>query len=119
MEIKLAAGHNEPELISAISFAEAGLGRNDEATRRAEEAVRLIPTSRDAVDGPTYVTMLAQIYGLTGQADKAFDALADVVGRPRGPSYGQLQFDPLWDPIRSDPRFTELARQAREPVALE
>jgi serine/threonine protein kinase/tetratricopeptide (TPR) repeat protein len=119
LELKLAAGDKEPSMLSAVSFADAGLGRNDDARRRAEEVVRLVPTSKDAIDGPMYMTMLAQIYGLTGETDKAIETLAGLVSRPRGPSYGQLQFDPMWDPIRSDPRFPELTRKAREPIVLE
>jgi serine/threonine protein kinase/tetratricopeptide (TPR) repeat protein len=116
---KLVEQANDPELLSGLSLANAGLGREEEARQGAEQVVRLVPTSRDAVDGPVYATRLAQVYAWTGDNEAALRELAEVVKRPCGPSYGTLQFDPVWDGIRGDHRFAEIVRQAAEPLTIE
>jgi serine/threonine protein kinase/tetratricopeptide (TPR) repeat protein len=110
---------NDPGLMSELSLADAGLGRKEEARHRAEELVRLVPTSSDAVDGPRYVTRLAQVYALTGEYEAALRELAEVVKRPCGPSHGELQFDPVWNEIRRDPRFEEILAQTARPLTIE
>jgi Flp pilus assembly protein TadD len=116
---KLVEHPNDPDLLSGLNLAEAGLGRTEEARQGAEQVVRLVPTSRDAVDGPLYVTRLAQIYAMTGEYEAALRELAEIVTQPRGPSYGRLQLDPVWDGIREDQRFAEIVRQAAEPLPIE
>ena len=116
---KLAAEPNEPSLVSALSFADAGMGRYEEARKGAEEAVRLLPTSRDSVDGPVYVAMLAEVYMLSGDHEAALRTLAEIVDRPRAPSYGQLKFDPAWDTLRKYPQFEEILTRAQQPPKLD
>jgi TolB-like protein/predicted Zn-dependent protease len=110
---------NDPGLLSDLSLADAGLGRKEEARQGAEEVVRLVPTSRDAIDGPMYVMKLAQVYALTGEPEAALRELAEVVKRPRGPSHGELRFDPVWSTIRADRRFEEIMEQAARPPVME
>lgn len=116
---KLAKEPNEPSLVSALGFADAGVGRYEEARKGAEEAVRLVPTSRDAVDAPAYVAMLAEVYVLSGDHDAALRTLAEIVDKPRAPSYGQLKFDPAWDALRKYPQFEEILAQTQRPPKLE
>jgi Flp pilus assembly protein TadD len=116
---KLATRPNDPELLSALSLADAGLGRNKEARQGAEQVVRLVPTSSDAVDGPVYVTRLAQIHVWTGDYEAALRELAEVVTQPRGPSYGRLKLDPTWDPIRGDRKFEEILARAARPLVFD
>jgi Flp pilus assembly protein TadD len=116
---KIAERPDDPELLSDLSVATAGMGLKEEARREAEQVVRLVPTSRDAVDGPIYVTRLAQVYAMTGEYDAALRELAEVVMQPRGPSYGRLQFDPVWDDIRADRRFEEILAKAAQPLVIE
>jgi hypothetical protein len=51
---------------------------------------------------------LAVVYAWTGELDLAFETLASSAKTPAGIYYGQLKRDPLWDPIRKDPRFEKL-----------
>lgn len=47
-----------------------------------------------------------------GEVDRAFAALGEAVRR-HDPGLVSLRSDPVWDPVRADRRFTEIARQAR------
>ena len=38
----------------------------------------------------------------------AFETLAPLVKTPRGIYYGDLKLDPIWEPLRKDPRFDKL-----------
>jgi serine/threonine protein kinase/Tfp pilus assembly protein PilF len=116
---KLLERPDDPDLLSGLNLADAGLGRKEEARQGAEQVVRLVPTSRDAVDGPMYVMRLAQVYAWTGDNEAALRELAEIVTQPRGPTYGRLQFDPAWDEIRADRRFEELLAKAARPLILE
>ncbi len=52
----------------------------------------------------------AQAYAQRGQADKAFEAL-DRGLAVNDPGLNTLRVDPLFDPVRSDPRFDALLKQ--------
>jgi hypothetical protein len=51
---------------------------------------------------------LASIYVWTGEKDLALEQLAVSAQTPFGVDYGQLKLDPVWDPLRGDPRFEEI-----------
>ena len=52
------------------------------------------------------IQYLAIIYAWTGDKDRAIEQLAEVVKLPvAGMTYGYLRLNPLWDPLRGDPRF--------------
>jgi serine/threonine protein kinase/tetratricopeptide (TPR) repeat protein len=93
---------------SNLGRAYAGLGRRQEAVREAEEAVRMMPISRDAVVGHERLMDLAEIYMMCGEHQKAIDQLETLLSIPSAVSAGLLQVDPIWDPIRNSPRFQRL-----------
>jgi serine/threonine protein kinase/tetratricopeptide (TPR) repeat protein len=119
MVMKLREHPDDAELISNLSVADAGLGFKEKALREARRAIELCPLSRDAVDAPSYQTMLALVYAWTGERDAALTQLEKIVRLPRGPDYGELRFDPWWDEIRNDPRFDILLSQAALPPVYE
>ena len=43
-----------------------------------------------------------------GETDLALKQLEAVTKIPGGPSYGELRLDPMWDPLRGDPRFEKI-----------
>lgn len=56
---------------------------------------------------------LAAAHAALGEKDQALDLLAQAFARgERG--LLSLQFDPVWDGLRADPRFAELAQEARD-----
>jgi serine/threonine-protein kinase len=86
----------------------AGLGRKQEAIAEGRRAVELLPESQDAFDGPRCTASLAQIYALTGEADEAFRLIDHLLSVPNGLTIPVLKLDPIWDPLRKDPRFQAL-----------
>ena len=86
----------------------AGLGHKEAAIGEGRRAVELLPESRDAFDGPSATVLLAQIYAQTGEADQAFQLLDHSLNTPNGITVPILKLDPVWDPLRKDPRFQAL-----------
>jgi serine/threonine-protein kinase len=97
-----AARHGQLGLILA------GLGQKDAAIAEGKRAVELLPESQDAFDGPQVTAVLAQIYAWTGEHDQAFALLDHLLVVPNGITVPGLKLDPIWDPLRSDPRFQAL-----------
>ena len=97
----------------------AGLGEKDSAIAEGKRAVELLPESQDAFDGPKMTLMLAQIYAWTGENDPALQLLERSLITPAGVTAPSLKLDPIWDPLRTDPRFQALVDIPRKPsVAL-
>jgi len=86
----------------------AGLGEKDAAIAEGKRAVELLPESQDAFDGPKTTVALAQIYAWTGENDQALQLLDRSLGTPSGVTIPSLKLDPIWDPLRTDPRFQAL-----------
>ena len=86
----------------------AGLGRKEEAIREGKRAVELLPESKDAFDGPQVTIALAQIYCWTGEKEQALQLIERSLSTPNGINVPLLKLDPVWDPIRDDPRFKAL-----------
>jgi TolB-like protein/Flp pilus assembly protein TadD len=86
----------------------AGLGEKEEAIAEGKRAVELLPESQDALDGPKTTVALAQIYTWTGETDQALQLLERSLSTPSGITIPLLKLDPMWDPLRNDPRFQAL-----------
>jgi tetratricopeptide (TPR) repeat protein len=86
----------------------AGLRRKEEAIREGKRAVELLPESKDAFDGPQVTIALAQIYCWTGEKEQALQLIERSLSTPNGINVPLLKLDPVWDPIRDDPRFKAL-----------
>jgi serine/threonine protein kinase/Tfp pilus assembly protein PilF len=92
--------------ISMLGLIDAGLGRKEEALRAGRRAVELLPASKDSIRGVFMIENLAIIAAWVGEKDLAMEQLR-LFGSllPAGPAYGPLKLDPIWDPLRGDPRF--------------
>ncbi len=86
----------------------AGLGRTDDAIREGKRAVELLPESKDALDGPTMTLALAQIYTMVGDFASATPLLEHSLTTPGGITVPLLKLDPIWDPLRANPRFEKM-----------
>ena len=94
---------------------DAGLGDRENALREARRACELLPTGKMTLDAPIAASNLAVVYAWTGQPDLACATLEQWVARPAGsnlpaqPTYGDLRLNPVWEPLRGNPRFAALA----------
>lgn len=99
---------NHGPSLCALGMVDAALGNKKDAIREGERAVELVPVAQDSIDGAMLVQYLAVIYAWTGKKDAAFEQLNVATRIPGYLSYGQLKLDPLWDPLRNDPRFEKV-----------
>ena len=109
---------NDPQLIMDIAVIDAGLGREEDARRESETLRALAPLEHDAVEGPVYAAVHAQIHAWIGDLDGALAELQEIVTRPCGPTEAELKFDPGWDDIRGDPRFGAILARAAAPIVI-
>ena len=86
----------------------AALGQKDSAIAQGKRAAELQPESQDAFDGPQISARLAEIYVWVGEYDQAFRLLDHLLHTPNGITVPLLKLDPVWDPLRKDPRFQAL-----------
>jgi len=91
-----------------LGFILTGLDRKQEALAEGRRAVELTPESEDALDGPHLTASLAQIYAWVGEKDQALRLLDRSLETPNGITVPMLKLDPMWDPLRNDPRFQAL-----------
>jgi TolB-like protein/Tfp pilus assembly protein PilF len=94
------------QALCALGVVDAALGNKEDAIREGERAVQLMPVTKSSLEGAKLMQYLAIIYAWTGEKDRAIARLAETVKLPVVElSYGYLHLNPLWDPLRGDPRF--------------
>ncbi len=91
-----------------LALAYAGLGRKSAAIRLGREGTQLVPVSGDALAGPIVLLELAEIYVRTGEYEAALDQLEYLLSIPSMVSIPLLRVDPLYAPVRGNPRFEKL-----------
>jgi TolB-like protein/Tfp pilus assembly protein PilF len=101
---------------ASLAQAYAGLGRKEDAMNEAKRAVELLPESADVTQGLHQTMMIAQMYAMLGDADSAIPLIEHLLSTPSGLTTSWLKLDPVWDPIRGDPRFTALCQKLNLPV---
>ena len=71
----------------------------------------LAPIEDDVHNGSVYLLTLAQVHAHFGEADEAIRLLQKLLNLPITGDVlttTVLRLDPIWDPIRLDPRFQKL-----------
>ncbi|HEX3421522.1 MAG TPA: tetratricopeptide repeat protein [Candidatus Udaeobacter sp.] len=93
---------------SILAQAYAGLDEKENALQQAAQAVK--DYDGDAINQPQAEVQLAQIQARFGDIDSTIAALPHLLEVPAGLTVANLKFDPLWDPLRKDPRFEKLCQ---------
>jgi tetratricopeptide (TPR) repeat protein len=94
--------------IAVLAQVDAGLGQKDLAIREAQQAIDLMPISKDIYDGALVLEGLAQVYTWSGDRDRAIELVQKLVTMPSYINYARLKLHPLWSPLRGDPRFEKI-----------
>jgi len=98
-----------------LGGAYAGLGEAAFAIAEGQKGMAIHPSSKDPVEGPDVEETMADIYALLGDADHAIPILERLLQIPYAHAItpAGLRLDPVWDQIRDDPRFQELAAEKK------
>jgi tetratricopeptide (TPR) repeat protein len=103
---------------ATLGWAYAGLGEAASAIAEGQKAMAIHPTSKDAFGGPEEEDRLARIYALLGDADHAIPILERLLQMPYGSAMfltpATLRLDPMFDPLRNDPRFQKLCEEKKK-----
>jgi serine/threonine-protein kinase len=89
----------------------AQLGEKEAAIAEAQRATELLPESKDAFAGPEITASVAEVYATIGEKNRAIEILDGLLSRPSAITVESLKINPLWDPLRSDPRFQALLQK--------
>jgi tetratricopeptide (TPR) repeat protein len=85
-------------------------GQKTEAIQAGERSLALRETSLDAVNGPYYKYQVARIYIQAGQYERALELIEPLVSLPGDVTPGWLRIDPIFVPLRGNPRFERLIK---------
>jgi tetratricopeptide (TPR) repeat protein len=113
LETKIKEWPEDARYYSALGLVYAGLGRKDDAIRYGEEAVRLLPVTKEAYKGTYRIQDLSKICVMVGKYDAAIDKLQYLLSIPGDISPSLLRVDPAWALLRGHPRFQELLGSAQ------
>jgi TolB-like protein/class 3 adenylate cyclase len=106
---------DNPFFALGFSLTHAVLGEKDAAIKEAERAITLLPSAKDAVDGPGYEENLAAVEAGVGDKNRAIPRLQRLLAIPYNNCLtpALLRLNPQWDPLRGDPRFQKLCEEKK------
>jgi TolB-like protein/Tfp pilus assembly protein PilF len=101
---------------AALAVAYAMLDERESALNEAQDAITLVPSSKDRLSGPGFEENLAIVEMIIGENGRAISTLTRLLQTPYGGwlyspapiTPALLRLDPIWDPLRADPAFQKL-----------
>ena len=106
-------------LIGNLALTCMGVGDKAAAFNLIERAMGVISIEKDAVWGPIPIEILARVSARMGEPDRAIAGLVKLLSIPYDGALAQnvpltpalLRLDPMFDPLRNDPRFQKLCEE--------
>ncbi|HUR94307.1 MAG TPA: tetratricopeptide repeat protein, partial [Gemmatimonadales bacterium] len=111
LESRRRARPDDEKNLAILALAYSHLGRHAEAIRVAEQAAEHLPIEKDAVSGPFLQSNLALVYMAAGRHDRAIAILQRLLEVPSWITPAELRADPIWAPLRANPRFRTLSAE--------
>jgi eukaryotic-like serine/threonine-protein kinase len=107
LEDSVRAHPQDPRMRVALGLAYAGLDRRGDAMREARTAMQFVPVAESTPQATAFMGGALEIYARLGEADAAFELIELLLAMPAGRelSVPLLRIDPVYEPLRSDPRF--------------
>jgi TolB-like protein/Flp pilus assembly protein TadD len=110
-EARLKQSPDDAAARTQLAEALAWLGEKDAAVAEGKRAMELLPESKDAFEGPEITSSLASVYAIVGDNTRAIELLEGLLQRPSAITVQILKLNPIWDPLRHDPRFQALLQK--------